>query len=154
MPILGLSEQEAQSRLRSEGFNDLPRTGHRTVLRIAGEVLREPMFALLLGAGVLYLILGDRTEALALLAFAIISISITVVQETRSERVLDALRDMTSPRALVIRGGRQMRISGREVVRGDILVLAEGDRVPADAHHRAGRCSRRPVRRTGYSGRG
>ncbi len=133
MTQLGLSEAEAQSRLRSDGFNDLPAAGHRTVLRIVGEVLREPMFALLLGAGVLYLILGDRTEALALLAFAIISISITVVQETRSERVLDALRDMTSPRALVIRDGARKRIPGREVVRGDAVVLLEGDRIPADS---------------------
>ena len=102
---LGLTDAEAQVRLRTEGFNDLPRAGHRTTLRIVGEVLREPMFALLLGAGVIYLILGDRTEAAVLLAFATGSILITVVQETRSERVLEALRDMTSPRALVIRGG-------------------------------------------------
>jgi Ca2+-transporting ATPase len=58
---------------------------------------------------------------------------ITVVQETRTERVLEALRDLTSPRALVIRDGERRRIAGREVVRGDFIVLAEGDRVPADA---------------------
>ena len=132
MTMLGLSEEEAQSRLRIEGFNVLPSSGHRTVLRIAAEVVREPMFALLLGAGAIYLVLGDHTEALVLLAFAIISISITVVQETRSERVLEALREMTSPRALVIRDGARKRIPGREVVRGDAVVLLEGDRVPAD----------------------
>ena len=59
--------------------------------------------------------------------------TIAIVQETRSERVLEALRDLTSPRALVIRGGVRRRIPGREVVRGDVIVLAEGDRVPADA---------------------
>ena len=91
------------------------------------------MFALLLGAGVIYLVLGDLTEALMLLVFATISVSITVVQELRSERVLEALRDMTSPRALVIRDGVRRRIPGREVVRGDAVVLLEGDRVPADA---------------------
>ena len=129
---LGLSQEEAHSRLHIEGFNDLPRTGHRSILRIIVEVLREPMFALLLGAGAIYLVLGDHTEALVLLAFAVISISITVVQETRSERVLEALRDMTSPRALVIRDGARKRIPGREVVRGDAVILLEGDRVPAD----------------------
>ena len=91
------------------------------------------MLALLLGGGVVYLVLGDLKEALILLAFATLSIVITVVQETRTERVLEALRDLTSPRALVIRDGERKRIAGREVVRGDLVVLAEGDRVPADA---------------------
>jgi len=97
------------------------------------EVLREPMLALLLAGGVIYLLLGDRGEALILLAFASMSVVITVIQETRTERVLEALRDLTSPRALVIRSGVHRRIPGREVVRGDLVVLGEGDRVPADA---------------------
>lgn len=131
--VAGLTEAQALQRLRDEGFNDLPRTDQRTLLRIVGDVLREPMFALLLGAGAVYLVLGDLTEAVVLLLFATISVSITVVQETRSERVLEALRDMTSPRALVVRGGVRMRVPGREVVRGDVIVLQEGDRIAADA---------------------
>ncbi len=91
------------------------------------------MFALLLGAGAIYLLLGDTVEALLLLAFASLSVVIAVIQESRSERVLEALRDLTSPRALVIRDGERRRIAGREVVRGDLILLAEGDRVPADA---------------------
>jgi Ca2+-transporting ATPase len=91
------------------------------------------MFGLLLGSGAIYLLLGDRTEALILLAFASLSVCIAVIQESRSERVLEALRDLTSPRALVIRDGERRRIAGREVVRGDLVILAEGDRVPADA---------------------
>ncbi|MDI1285955.1 MAG: cation-translocating P-type ATPase [Reyranella sp.] len=133
MSAAGLTEAQALQRLRAEGFNDLPRTDQRTLLRIVGDVLREPMFSLLLGAGAIYLVLGDLTEAVVLLLFATISVSITVVQETRSERVLEALRDMTSPRALVIRDGVRKRIPGREVVRGDAVVLLEGDRIPADA---------------------
>jgi Ca2+-transporting ATPase len=131
--IHGLSEADAQVRLKTEGYNELPRAGRRTALRIILEVLREPMLALLLGGGVIYLALGDLKEALILLAFATMSVLITVVQETRTERVLEALRDLTSPRALVIRDGQRKRIAGREVVRGDFVVLAEGDRVPADA---------------------
>ena len=95
--------------------------------------MREPMLALLLGGGAIYLVLGDLKEALILLIFATLSVVITVVQETRTERVLEALRDLTSPRALVIRDGERKRIAGRDVVRGDLVVLAEGDRVPADA---------------------
>jgi len=131
--IRGLSEADAQDRLRTEGYNELPRPDRRTPLRIVLEVLREPMLALLLGGGAIYLVLGDLKEALILLAFATMSVVITVVQETRTERVLEALRDLTSPRALVIRDGARKRIAGREVVRGDFVVLAEGDRVPADA---------------------
>ncbi len=129
----GLSEAEARGRLKSEGYNELPRPDRRTPLRIVLEVLREPMFALLLGGILIYLLLGDLKEALILLVFATISVAITVIQETRTERVLEALRDLTSPRALVIRDGTRGRIAGREVARGDLIVLDEGDRVPADA---------------------
>ena len=129
----GLSEAEAQGRLKAEGFNELPQPDRRTPLRIMFEVLREPMLALLLGGGVVYLLLGDLKEALILLLFATLSVLITVVQETRTERVLEALKDLTSPRAVVIRDGEHKRIAGRDVVRGDLVVLSEGDRVPADA---------------------
>jgi Ca2+-transporting ATPase len=129
----GLSECEAQARLASEGANELPQSDRRTPFRIVFEVLREPMLALLLGGGTIYVLLGDVKEALILLFFAFLSIGITVVQETRTERVLDALRNLASPRALVLRGGKRKRIAGRDVARGDLVILSEGDRVPADA---------------------
>ncbi|ESQ76087.1 cation-translocating P-type ATPase [Asticcacaulis sp. AC402] len=129
----GLTTAEAQARLRSEGFNELPAAEKRTPLRIVLEVLREPMLVLLLAGGGIYLVIGDLKDALVLLCFAIISVLITVIQEARTEKVLEALRDLTSPRALVIRDGQRGRIAGREVVRDDVIVLAEGDRVPADA---------------------
>jgi len=129
----GLSEKEAQLRLLTEGPNELPHGGRRSVVKIIGEVIREPMLALLIAGGVIYMLLGDRTEAAMLLAFAWLSVIITVVQEARTERVLETLRDLTSPRALVIRDGVRQRIAGREVVRGDIVILGEGDRAPADA---------------------
>ena len=98
--IGGLGEAEALQRLKTEGPNELPQPDRRTPLRIAIEVLREPMLALLLVGGMIYLVLGDLKEAIILLAFATMSILITVVQETRTERVLEALRDLTSsPRA-------------------------------------------------------
>jgi len=115
-PLCGLSEAAAQARLKAEGSNELPEPDRRTPLRIAAEVLREPMLMLLLVGGIVYLALGDLKEAIILVAFATMSIVITVVQETRTERVLDALRDLTSPRALVIRDGERKRIAGRDVV--------------------------------------
>jgi Ca2+-transporting ATPase len=131
-PIPGLTEAEARTRLKTEGFNELPASERRTPLRIVLEVMREPMLGLLLGGALIYLALGNLHDALVLAVFATMSIVITAVQETRTERALDALRDLSSPRALVIRDGRPMRIAGRDVVRGDIIVVAEGDRVPAD----------------------
>jgi len=95
MPLTpGLSEAEAQARLKAEGRNELPQPDRRTPFRIAIEVLREPMLLLLLVGGIVYLALGDLKEAIILVAFATMSIVITVVQETRTERVLDALRDL------------------------------------------------------------
>jgi len=91
------------------------------------------MFLLLVGAGAIYLVLGDKGEAAMLLGFVLVVMGITIYQERKTERVLEALRDLTSPRALVLRDGEQRRIPGCEVVRGDILLLVEGDRVPADA---------------------
>ena len=131
--LQGLDESEARRRLIAEGANELPAAARRTPLHIVAEVLREPMFALLIGAAVVYLLLGDLLEGAVLLLFASLSVTISVVQETRSERVLDSLRAMTSPRALVVREGQRKRIPGREVVRGDLAIVAEGDRVPADA---------------------
>ena len=130
--LRGLTSPEAAARLAAEGPNELPRMGRRRLPRILRDVLSEPMFALLLGAGAVYLLLGDRLEALLLSVFASLSVLIAVVQETRSEHVIEALRDLTSPRALVIRDGERRRVAGREVVRGDLVVLSEGDRVPAD----------------------
>ena len=132
-PRRGLTAAEAAARLTEEGPNELPRGEHRGLPKILRDVLAEPMFSLLLGAGVIYLALGDTLEASLLLVFALLSVGIAVIQEARSERTLEALRDLTSPRALVIRDGARRRIAGPEVVRGDLVVLSEGDRVPADA---------------------
>jgi len=131
--LSGLGDAEAAARLRAEGYNELPTGKPRGLPAIALDVMREPMFLLLLGSGGLYLLLGDVREALLLLFFVFVVMGITLYQERKTERVLERLRDLSSPRALVIRDGRETRIPGREVVRGDLLVLAEGDRVPADA---------------------
>ncbi len=133
LPFAGLSSVEAADRLKSDGYNELPAAERRGVFRIAFEVVRQPMFALLIAGGVVYLILGDLMEAVLLLVFASLSVVITIVQESRSERVLEALRNLASPRALVIRDGKRVQIAGREVVCGDLLVITEGDRVAADA---------------------
>jgi Ca2+-transporting ATPase len=107
--IIGLSEAEAALRLKAEGYNELPSSKKRSIFAIAKEVVSEPMFLLLVAGGAIYLILGDLQEALMLLGFVFIVMGITLYQERKTERALEALRDLSSPRALVIRDGVKKR---------------------------------------------
>jgi Ca2+-transporting ATPase len=136
--IGGISEAEARARLERDGYNELPAQKNHGLLAIVFEVFKEPMFLMLVAAGLLYLFMGEPVDALMLLGFVFVVMGITIVQERRTEHALDALRDLSSPRALVIRDGVHRRIAGREVVPGDFIVLSEGDRVPADAILRRG----------------
>ena len=129
----GLTQAEAARRLASDGENMLPGSVPKSMFAIALSVFTEPMFLMLLGAGGIYLALGDRAEASFLLGFVFVVIGITLAQERKTQRALESLRDLSAPRALVVRDGQEIRIPGREVVRGDVLVLHEGDRIPADA---------------------
>jgi len=129
----GLREAEAEKRLREEGFNELNSRKNRSILFLILDVVKEPMLMLLLGAGTIYLLLGETKDALMLLVFVFVVIGITLYQEHKTERALETLRNLSSPRALVIRDGKERRIGGRDVVRGDILILREGDQIPADA---------------------
>ena len=103
-PLAGLSDAEAAERLRTHGPNELPSVRTRTLWRLLAGVLREPMLLLLIACGTIYLVLGDLQEALLLLTFVFVVVGITFVQERRTEHALSALRNLTSPRALVIRG--------------------------------------------------
>jgi Ca2+-transporting ATPase len=128
----GLSEIEARQRLALDGPNALPVSRPRSAFRLLGDVLREPMFLLLVACGAVYLVLGDRNEALMLLGFVFVVMAISFVQQRRTERSLDALRELSSPQALVLRDGAARKVASRELVRDDLVLLAEGDRVPAD----------------------
>jgi Ca2+-transporting ATPase len=130
--VRGLSEGEAAARFRMEGPNELPSAKPHSLVAITLELLREPMLLLLVGAGCVYLLLGELRESLVLLASIFVVLGISLYQRQKTEHALEALRDLSSPRALVIRDGKERRIAGREVVRGDFVVLFEGDRVPAD----------------------
>lgn len=131
-PWRALTDSEARDRLRRYGPNTLPAAHKQTLFSIAFATLKEPMLVLLLSTGVVYLAVGDLREAVAILASIFLVIGISVVQKQRTERTLEALRDLTSPRALVVRAEGTRRVPAREVVPDDIVVLNEGDRVPAD----------------------
>ncbi|HET8712023.1 MAG TPA: cation-transporting P-type ATPase, partial [Spongiibacteraceae bacterium] len=128
----GLDDAEVAAALARDGFNELASAKPRRFVAIVFDVLREPMLLLLFACGAIYLLLGNKHDAAMLLGFVAIVFAISIVQRHKSERALDALKNLSSPRAHVIRNGIQQRIPGREVVVGDIVVLGEGDRVPAD----------------------
>lgn len=129
----GLSQQDAARRLFEHGPNSLPKGKSYSLWKVVQEVIREPMFIFLLATGSLYFILGDPAEGALLFGCILVIIGITLYQTNKTEKALQALKDLSSPRALVIREGQQMRIAGHHVVPGDIIVLHEGDRIPADA---------------------
>ncbi|MEO7494920.1 MAG: cation-transporting P-type ATPase, partial [Massilia sp.] len=129
----GLTAAEAAARLAADGPNALPAGSGRNWLRLARDNAREPMFLLLVGGGILYLILGELHEGLFLFAMVGVTVGLTLYQEHKTERALEALRRLGTPRALVIRDGVTGHIDSAEVVCGDLLVVAEGDRIVADA---------------------
>lgn len=129
----GLTSAEVSKKQAKEGYNELQGKKSRNFLNIMVGVITEPMFILLVACGTLYMILGDLQEGFMLLGFVVMIMGIEFFQERKSERALNALKDLATPRALVIRNGEEIRIPGREVVTGDLLVLQEGDRIPADA---------------------
>jgi len=128
----GLTAAEAAARLARDGPNALPVSRRRSLPGLLRDVATEPMFLLLVACGAVYIVLGDRNEALMLLGFVFVVMGISVVQQRRAERSLDALRDLSSPLALVLRDGQAHKLAGRDLVCDDIVLLAEGDRVPAD----------------------
>lgn len=128
----GITTSEAAKRLDQFGYNELSSSRPKTILAIALEVVKEPMFILLISCGILYMILGDYKEGIILVSTILIIINITFFQHRKTERALEALKKLSSPRALVIRDGIEKRIPGREVVPGDVVIINEGDRIPAD----------------------
>ncbi len=129
----GLTDEEVNSRIARDGYNELQGSKSRNFWAIIFGVIKEPMFLLLVACGTLYMVLGDIEEGFMLLGFVFVVMGIEFYQERKSEKALDALKDLASPRALVIRNNTEIRIPGREVVCDDVIVLQEGDRIPADA---------------------
>jgi Ca2+-transporting ATPase len=128
----GLDPAVAAHRLQEEGPNTLEASTQRSLARVVWTVVCEPMFALLMAAGLIYLALGDLREASVLVGFVLVIMLTTVLQERRTDNALEALRDLSSPQASAVRGGQTVQLAGRDVVREDVLLLNEGGRVPAD----------------------
>lgn len=129
----GLSEKEAKQILDLEGLNEIPSQKKKNCLSMLFKIITEPIFLLLLSAGVIYLFLGEMVDALMLLFAVFLVVGITYYQERKTEKTLEALKNLSAPKALVIRDGEQKIINSKELVRGDIIIIREGDYVPADA---------------------
>ena len=132
-PLLkGLNLEEVQESRKLHGFNELESTGRKRIIQLLVEVVKEPMFLLLLFCGLIYFIIGEFTEAIILLFWVLMVVFITFYQYSKAEKALSSLKKLATPKAHVIREGVQVRIPSREVVPGDILIIHQGDRIPAD----------------------
>lgn len=131
--IKGLSAKVVAKKQKEFGFNELPNRERKNILKIVLDLVTEPMIFLLLITVIIYFFLGDKGEAFLLLFSVFGIISIDLYQERKTEKSLEALRNLSSPICDVIRDGKKKTIPGREVVVGDIILLSEGSRVPADA---------------------
>jgi len=129
----GLTSSEAKIKLQTDGLNELPAAKRRTIFSSIVEILKEPVFALLLVASLIYMLIGSLDDALVLFGFIAVSIAITLFQQRKSERALDAIKELSSPKSTVIRDGVPIQIFSRELVVGDHVLFQEGERISADA---------------------
>ena len=131
--ITGLNADQVKQNQQKYGSNSLPNPDRKNILQIIADVVTEPMIFLLMAVVVVYFFLGDKTEAAVLLVSVAVIVGIELYQNNKTEKALDALRDLSSPSCHVIRDGKQVTIPSRELVPDDVIVLSEGERVPADA---------------------
>lgn len=131
-PNHGLSAKQASKILLKDGFNESPNQKARNIFTLLKELITEPMILLLLVGSCVYFLIGEISDALILSFMILVIIIITVIQERKTERALEALKDISNPKTYVIRDGKQIQVSSKEIVEGDIIVLREGDRVAAD----------------------
>lgn len=128
----GLTTAQAESILKKDGFNELPQSRESFLSQIK-ELVSEPMIILLIIGSILYFILGEISDAIPLLISVIAIVAIDIYEERKAKKAVEALRQIGSPRAYVLRNGETVHIASREIVVGDYLILNEGDRVAADA---------------------
>jgi P-type Ca2+ transporter type 2C len=130
---LGLTSAEANLRLEKYGSNEIPISEKHNLWWVILEVMREPMFILLAAAAFIYVSMGEKAESLLVAAFALMTIMLVIIQQNRSEKAIQALQALSAPNARIIRDGQEQKIAARGLVIGDILLVAEGERIGADA---------------------
>lgn len=128
----GLTTETAKKLQKKYGMNKFVKVKKSNPLVKFFNILKEPMFLLLVVTAILYCILGEPKEALIMFIFVVFIASITFVQEWKTEKTLSALKKLSSPQVNVLRDGTKKVINSSELVPGDIIFLAEGERIPAD----------------------
>jgi len=128
----GFTEGQVKEKQLKNGYNELPKEKSDGFFKQVVGIFKEPMFMLLIICGTLYMILGDMQEGFMLLGFVVFIMGIEFYQERKTGKALDALKEMSSPNAVVIRNSKEIKIPCREIVIGDLIVFSEGERVPAD----------------------
>jgi len=129
----GLTSEEARRRFAATGPNEITTTRRHAGLRQIGALLANPLGLILLGASAVSAVLGEAFSASLIALMVVLSVALNFVQTFRSERAAERLRDTVAPTATAVRDGVTVEIPRREVVPGDLIRLAAGDRVPADA---------------------
>ena len=129
---MGLTTAEAEKRLLQYGKNELASHKKQSLFSKALHVIAEPMFLLLLIAAVIYFILGEPRDGIIMLVFVIGIISIDIIQEWKTDKTLNALKDLSAPHIKVLRDGEERLISSAELVPGDVMIVEEGVKIPAD----------------------
>ncbi|MGM9657741.1 MAG: cation-translocating P-type ATPase [Eubacteriales bacterium] len=128
----GLTSQEAKRRQQQYGKNEpVPQKQENFFIKIL-RIVCEPMFLLLVAAAVIYFLLGEPGDGAVMLIFVIGVIGIDVIQERKTDRTLNALKDLAAPQVTVIRDGKKQQIAGADLVPGDIMLIHEGVKIPAD----------------------
>jgi len=129
----GLSYKEAENRLKKYGLNILKGKRKISALKILMNQFTDFMVIILLACTAISMFMGEITESVTIIAIVIVNAILGFIQEFRTERTLDALKNLAAPMAKVIRGGEHVNIPAEKIVPGDLILLESGDRVPADA---------------------
>ena len=128
----GLTNEQAKELQEQYGKNEINSTKNESFFHKVLHIISEPMFLLLLIAAVIYFILGEPRDGIIMLVFVIGIISIDVIQEWKTDKTLNALKDLSAPHITVIREGQELRIASEDLVPGDLMIIREGVKIPAD----------------------
>jgi len=130
--MAGLSSAEAKKLQDKYGKNELTPQKKESFIKKVFHIICEPMFLLLIVAAVIYFILGEPRDGAIMLIFVIGIISIDVIQEWKTDKTLNALKDLSAPHVTVIRDGKETVIASSDLVPGDLMMIYEGVKIPAD----------------------